>query len=119
MTVTNSDWDETVILDDTHLREFTGGDRALQGHVLTIFMDNAPSYLETLCRRGNENWRTDAHKLKGAARSIGAWRLAVEAERAEALGYPSDDDPRRNKSGHELLRRLEETISHIKHLLND
>ena len=119
MTVTKSGWDETVIVDANHLREFTGGDSALQAHVLGIFLDHAPSYLKALCRRGNENWRADAHKLKGAARSIGAWRLAVEAERAEALGYPAQDDPRRSKCVHELLGRLEETISHIKLLLND
>ncbi len=119
MTVANSDWDETVILDDSHLLEFTGGDSALQAHVLGIFLDHAPTYLEVLCRRDNENWRADAHKLKGAARSIGAWRLAVEAERAEALGYPAQDDPRRSKSTRELLGRLEETISHVKQLLND
>lgn len=115
----NSNWDETIVLDVSHLEEFTGGDRDLQAHVLAIFMDNAPSYLETLCRPDNENWRADAHKLKGAARSIGAWWLAIEAERAEALGYPSRDDPRRKKCSRELLKRLEETISHIKQLVND
>lgn len=119
MTVTNFGWDETVILDGNHLQEFTGGDSALQAHVLRIFLDHAPSYLKALCQPSNDNWRADAHKLKGAARSIGAWRLAVEAERAEALGYPALDDPRRSKCSHELLCRLEETISHIKHLLND
>ena len=119
MTVINPSWDETVILDDNHLREFTGGDSALQAHVLRIFLDHAPFYLKTLCLPNNDNWRADAHKLKGAARSIGAWRLAVEAERAEALGYPAQDDPRRSKCAHELLARLEETISHIKQLLND
>ena len=119
MTVISSNWDETIVLDNEHLEEFTGGDRDLQAHVMTIFMSHAPSYLETLCRPGNENWRADAHKLKGAARSIGAWRLAVAAERAEALGYPAQDDPRRKKCGRELLARLEETISHIKQLIND
>ncbi len=117
--MTNSNWDETIVLDVSHLEEFTGGDRDLRAHVLTIFMDNAPSYLQILCRPGNENWRADAHKLKGAARSIGAWRLAVEAERAEAFGYPAQDDPRRKRCSLELLKRLEETISHIKQLIND
>lgn len=106
------------MLDDCHLQEFTGGDTDLQAHVLGIFLEHAPIYLKALCHKGNENWRADAHKLKGAARGIGAWRLAASAERAEALGYPADDDPRRKKYSHELLERLEETISHIKHLLN-
>lgn len=112
-------WDESIILDDNHLQEFTGGDRDLQAQVLSIFLEHAPAYLEILCRKDNENWQADAHKLKGAARSIGAWRLAVSAEKAEALGSPAKDDPRRRRSKNELLERLEETISHIKHLLND
>lgn len=115
----NSNWDESIVLDAAHLEEFTGGDRELQSAVLTIFMRNAPSYLEILCRPDNENWRVDAHKLKGAARSIGAWRLAVEAEKAEAFGNPPLSDPRRKKCSRELLKRLEETISHIKQLIND
>lgn len=114
-----SKWDESIILDESHLREFTGGDTALQAHVMQVFLGHAPGYLEILCEKGNENWRVDAHKLKGAARSIGAWRLAVSAERAEALGNPAVDDPRRNKCCRELIECLEETISHIKHLLND
>lgn len=108
-----SDWDETVLLDDDHLSAFTGGDSSFQKQVLKVFLDNAPSYLEILCEPGNENWRTDAHKLKGAARSIGAWRLAREAERAEQLGFPALDDPRRLQIGKELLIRLEETIAVI------
>lgn len=114
-----SSWDESIVLDEVHLREFTGGDVEFQHQVLDIFLDNAPKYLEILCRPGNDNWRTDAHKLKGAARSIGAWRLAREAERAEQLGYPPHSDPRRARIGRELLERLEQTIQRIRELGND
>lgn len=109
-----SDWDENILLDTDHLAEFTGGDPSFQGQVLKVFLDNAPAYLETLCKPGNENWRTDAHKLKGAARSIGAWRLAREAERAEQLGFPASDDPRRLAIGAELATRLNDTIEEIR-----
>lgn len=108
-----SDWDEKVLLDTDHLAEFTGGDPVFQNQVLKVFLDNAPTYLETLCKPGNENWRTDAHKLKGAARSIGAWRLAREAERAEQLGFPASDDPRRELIGAELAVRLSDTVAEI------
>ena len=109
-----SDWDENVLLDEGHLAEFTGGDPGFQTLVLKIFLDNAPTYLSVLTEPGNENWRTDAHKLKGAARSIGAWRLAREAERAEQLGFPASDDPRRHAIGDELAVRLEDTINAIR-----
>lgn len=108
-----SDWDENVLLDTDHLAEFTGGDPVFQKQVLKVFLDNAPTYLDVLCKPGNENWRTDAHKLKGAARSIGAWRLAREAERAEQLGFPASDDPRRASIGAELSVRLSATIEEI------
>lgn len=119
VSVISPKWNESVVLDPHHLQEFTGGDAALQAHIMQIFLDNAPNYLRVLCSAGNENWRADAHKLKGAARSIGAWRLAVSAERAEALGNPVGDDPRRMQCCRELFERLEETISHIKRILND
>ncbi len=114
-----SSWDETVVLDDSHLNEFTGGDRDLQKQVLAIFLEHAPKYLETLCASGNDTWRSDAHKLKGAARSIGAWRLACEAERAEQMGYPGVDDPRRARVSKELLTRLEQTVLVIKNRDHD
>lgn len=79
-----------------------------------MFLEYAPKYLETLCAPGNDTWRSDAHKLKGAARSIGAWRLAREAERAEQMGYPPTDDPRRARVSKELLTRLEQTVSVIR-----
>ena len=113
-----SSWDENIVLDQSHLDDFTGGDREFQKQVLGIFLENAPKYLEILCQPGNENWRSDAHKLKGAARSIGAWRLACEAERAEAMGYPSSDDPRRAEAGQELLARLEQTVNVINERCN-
>lgn len=103
-------WNENIVLDQSHLDDFTGGDRGFQEQVLSIFLENAPKYLEILCKPGNENWRSDAHKLKGAARSIGAWRLACEAERAEAMGYPPLNDPRRIEAGKELRVRLEQTV---------
>lgn len=113
-----SSWDEGTVLDERHLREFTGGDFEFQKQVLGMFLEHAPKYLETLCRSGNDNWRSDAHKLKGAARSIGAWRLAREAERAEQMGYPPEKDPRRARVGKELLVRLEQTILAIQELDN-
>ena len=111
-------WNENIVLDESHLDDFTGGDKGFQEQVLGIFLENAPTYLETLCKPGNENWRSDAHKLKGAARSIGAWRLACEAERAEAMGYPPSNDPRRLESSRELLSRLEETVRVIQERCN-
>ena len=88
-----TNWDERVILDDCHLSKFTGGDPDFENQILGIFLDNAPKYLVELDTIDVGNWKATAHKLKGAARSIGAWQLARQAERAEHMGaVPRHDD---------------------------
>ncbi|TNE66527.1 MAG: Hpt domain-containing protein [Alphaproteobacteria bacterium] len=108
-----SDWDETVVLDDRHLSGFTMGDEDLERQVLQIFSENAPGYLDTLKSAECESWKSDAHKLKGAARSIGAWRLARAAERAEFMGNPRADDPRRQAVLVEMQERLGQLLGAI------
>ncbi|MEX0297626.1 MAG: Hpt domain-containing protein [Kordiimonas sp.] len=109
-----TNWDESVILDEGHLSTFTGGDPDFENQILDIFLDNAPTYLTALIDVDGGNWKATAHKLKGAARSIGAWRLAREAERAEHLGAPAIDDRRRMATISELQLRMENLVHHIK-----
>jgi HPt (histidine-containing phosphotransfer) domain-containing protein len=109
-----ANWDEKVLLDQKHLDEFTSFDYGLQNQVLSVFVSNAPLYLEKLCRPNNDNWRADAHKLKGAARSIGAWRLAIAAERAEKMAMLATEDPKRREVLKQLLERLEATVDYIR-----
>jgi len=106
-------WDETVILDLAHLSGFTGGDPDFECQILDIFLDNAPGYLENLSAIDQENWKTTAHKLKGAARSIGAWALARAAERAEQMGSPEPTNLRRVQIIALLENRLAELIAFI------
>jgi len=112
--VTESSWDETIILDCDHLSGFTGGDPDFECEVLDIFLSNAPDYLETLCNSESERWRVTAHKLKGAARSIGAWRLARSAERAERMAAPMPGDPRRVAILKDLGERLAALVEFIR-----
>jgi HPt (histidine-containing phosphotransfer) domain-containing protein len=109
-----SDWDETIVLDRAHLAGFTGGDPSFEAQVLAIFLENAPSYLDALYQSDGENWKTTAHKLKGAARSIGAWRLARAAERAEKMKAPLVGDARREPVFKELRSRLAALIATIR-----
>jgi len=107
-------WDESVVLDRAHLSGFTGGDEDLEEEILGIFAINAPGYLAMLQAAPVTEWKAHAHKLKGAARSIGAWRLAVEAERAE-LEMPERSDTERAACLVELALRLEELLGVIQH----
>lgn len=81
-------FDETIILDLKHLQEFTGGDDAFRAEMLALFLERYPGYISELEAASLENWRACAHKLKGAARSIGAWQLASYMERLEKMASP-------------------------------
>ena len=101
-----SDWDESVILDAAHLPGFTGGDTDLERQVLDVFRASAPEYLAALGDVAQENWKSAAHKLKGAARGIGAWSLARAAERAEHSVAAAGDKVFRETVLAELHQRL-------------
>lgn len=75
-----------VLMDTEYLNAYTSGDTDLQVHVLQIFLENIPVYMSALSRENNSEWKRDAHKLKGAARSVGAKRIANLAEQAEKMG---------------------------------
>jgi len=111
--VAESNWDETVILDRHHLAGFTGGDTEFEKQVLGIFVDNAPGYLQHLRTCDPGDWKSSAHKLKGAARSIGAWHLARAAERVEHMRALGEDDPKRGPLFDELEGRLTRLLHQI------
>lgn len=71
-------------LDLTHLRVMTFGDRGLQDEVLRLFLVQ----IQTLRAQLAEG-TPDAlaiHSIKGAARGVGAGRVAIAAERVEQGG---------------------------------
>lgn len=73
-------------IDREHLAGFSGGDKALEAELIVFFADNAVIYIEDLAAAADAAaWRAVSHKLKGAARSIGALDLGMEAERAEKV----------------------------------
>ncbi|WP_417457321.1 Hpt domain-containing protein [Kordiimonas sp.] len=109
-----SNWNEDVVLDPDHLRGFSGGDRDFEAQILAVFADKAPGYLADLSSAGETDWRSNAHKLKGAARSIGAWRLAREAERAEHQDGIHEDDTLKTRVLQELDSRLQQLLDTIK-----
>lgn len=82
--------DRETPFDRDHFTSYTGGDEVLANEVLDLFFENAPLYLADLRRaQGGDEWRAAAHRLKGAARSIGARPLAHAAAEAETAA-PAD-----------------------------
>ncbi|RMB08980.1 Hpt domain-containing protein [Eilatimonas milleporae] len=74
-----------LVLDSDHLEAFTGGDAGLARDILQTFAEYAPGYLSVLETVSEAEWQPAVHKLKGAARGIGAFALAQAAEMAESL----------------------------------
>lgn len=75
-------------IDLKYLSSQTGGDRALEMEVLSIFLDVAPACLKDIeSAPTTEHRKRPAHMLKGAARALGAFELADWAARAELHGF--------------------------------
>lgn len=73
-----------MAIDYDHLRQYTGGDQALEAEVLGLFLETGRGALAEM--RGSldgPGWKPAAHRLKGAALAVGAWSLAELARRAE------------------------------------
>ena len=89
-----------------HLSRYTLGDRALEREVLELFSAQALVYLQRLRDAASgQDWQHAAHSLKGSAKAIGAWRVAIACERAEAL---SGDAAAAARAPH--LRELEASL---------
>jgi len=71
------------VIDDDHLRRMTLGDRALEREVLEIFARQAALMLRRIAGAEPALAAAAAHTLKGSARGIGAWRVALAAEQLE------------------------------------
>ena len=77
-------------IDLVYLSSMTMGDKSLEAEILNMFSSQLHSYLEVLFEaKSHEDLQRAAHTLKGAARSVGALRMAEIAETFE-LGPNGD-----------------------------
>ena len=86
--------DKPIFLEG-HLLELTGGDHTIQKDILNLFFENAAQYILDLKEEigDRQAFQAMSHKLRGAARSIGAVKLAEIAHAAEE---ELTDDPVRH-----------------------
>jgi HPt (histidine-containing phosphotransfer) domain-containing protein len=106
----------TKPVDLQYLARFTLGDADLEREVLDLFLVHTPIYFSDLKNAVTaKSWHDAAHTLKGAARGIGAWRLARCAEAAERLRFDTDID-RRAFAVDGASEALDEAIGFIKTL---
>lgn len=72
------------VLDLPHLERQTFGDRSLEREVLALFDGQCVRLVPAILRGGAPSGAADAaHTLKGAARAVGAWRVATLCETLE------------------------------------
>jgi HPt (histidine-containing phosphotransfer) domain-containing protein len=76
-------------IDPAVLEELTGGDAQLAADVLDEFLVTTRADIaalgEACVEQAPEDVRRLAHRIRGAARAVGAQRLAEVAQRAESL----------------------------------
>ena len=73
-------------LDREHLSRITLGDGGLEREVLELFLQQAGVMLGRAAGGNRAIAAIAAHTLKGSARSIGVWRVALAAEAVEFAG---------------------------------
>jgi HPt (histidine-containing phosphotransfer) domain-containing protein len=96
------------ILDLAHLSRQTFADPALEREVLALFEQQCVRLLPLIVAGGGLTERADAaHTLKGAARAVGAWRLAALAETLEG----ALDDGRPDETLSRLNGKLEKAMA--------
>jgi HPt (histidine-containing phosphotransfer) domain-containing protein len=103
----------TKPIDFSYLKRFTFSNRDLEREVLYLFAQSAPGYVRALRdARCAKDWHDSAHTLKGAARAVGAWRVARMAELAEKLRFDLEID-RRAFAADVASEALDEAIGYI------
>lgn len=81
-----------IVFDRAHFEAMTSGDRGLQVEVIGLFRDQAPAWEQALQEEASA--RDAAHMIKGSARGLGLWALAVACEAAEAADGSAARDAR-------------------------
>lgn len=73
-------------IDLVHLANQTMGDKALENEILQMFCRNARSALKEIANGDEAAVIATAHRLKGSAAAVGAFKVFVAAELLEAKG---------------------------------
>jgi HPt (histidine-containing phosphotransfer) domain-containing protein len=110
------------VFDPEHLDRMTSGDQDLQAEVLDLFRHQAELWGRLLDPQfPSDNWGDAAHTLKGAARGIGAWKLAGICQDAETLGREQKGDSSEGAMVNRAVRlalvreALDEALAEVAH----
>ena len=80
-----------AVVDLAHLDQYTLGDHALQAELLQLFREQLKCQTQELVSCTDAAvWKSAVHTLKGAARSVGAGRVAKTAEAMEQVAFSDE-----------------------------
>ena len=97
-------------IDLVYLSSATMGDKSLEKELLGLFAAQLPHYVEALKNSGStEELYRAAHTLKGAAKSVGAFKLSEIAESMEFSG---------KMEGKKLVDEISLVCSYISEIIN-
>lgn len=100
-------------IDLVHLSTYTLGNRSLETELLGLFRTQADLYISRLeAATSADEWKNTAHSLKGSAKGLGAWTVAMLAEKAEAAAG-ADATTRRA-----MLGDISDALSAVKHFID-
>ena len=109
--------DEPRILDLDHLARQTCGDGELERELLALFEQQCGRLLPLLGGESSAPERSDAvHTPKGAARAVGAWRIAALAEEVEHALRAGEACDRVRRLAGELDQAIRDTRAAIARL---
>ncbi|MFO1148451.1 MAG: Hpt domain-containing protein [Alsobacter sp.] len=81
------------VLDLDHLARQTLHDPELERQIVAMFFEQSAEVLRQIWDAAEHRQRMEAaHRLKGSARAVGAWRVAEASGRVEALPAHAPDD---------------------------
>jgi HPt (histidine-containing phosphotransfer) domain-containing protein len=81
---------DCIALDSDYLNRVTFGDLSLRSELIDLFLTQvAATVIKLPLLRNPDDWRFNAHSLRGAAAAIGAQEIAALCTRWEEAGMPN------------------------------
>ncbi len=97
-----------TVFDRDHLAHYTMDDPELEREIVSLFLAQLPSILDSLLKASSrDDWRFATHTLKGSAFAIGACKIGAIAKKLEAI-QNFENSERRQKLYRGLLRAVDE-----------
>ena len=108
---------QEIPIDLAKLEKITKGDREFQQQLLTIFMEDAPGFVEVIKKaittQDYETLESKAHQLKGSSASIAMFGLSTIAEKLEKQG-----NKKKIENSEDVVEQMEAILKRVQLFLD-